>query len=72
MLYTGIKLWLEYIQFVISYMSDTAGTDIMREYMERALAAGGLHVSKGKILWEVYIEFEKLILLPLKVDYFIK
>lgn len=48
-------------------MSGTTGYDTIRELMERALAAGGLHVPKGNVLWEVYNEFEKLILISLKV-----
>lgn len=49
-------------------MSDTTGTDKVRELMERALGAGGLHVPNGNVLFEVYIEFEKLVLIPLKVE----
>lgn len=64
----GIDLWLEYVQFSIGCMSDTTGTDIIRELMERALTAGGLHVPNGNVLFEVYNEFEKLILLSLKVE----
>lgn len=67
MLITGIDLWLEYVQFSIGCMSDTTGTDIIRELMERALTAGGLHVPNGNVLYEVYNEFEKLILISLKV-----
>lgn len=50
-------------------MSDTTGTDRIRELMERALGAGGLHVPNGNVLFEVYNEFEKLILTSLKVEY---
>lgn len=64
---TGIDLWLEYVQFSIGCMSDTAGTDTIRGLMERALSAGGLHVPNGNVLFEVYNEFEKLILMSLKV-----
>jgi len=67
MLIIGIDLWLEYVQFSIGCMSDTTGTDIIRELMERALTAGGLHVPNGNVLYEVYNEFEKLILISLKV-----
>lgn len=67
MLIIGIDLWLEYVQFSIGCMSDTTGTDIIRELMERALTAGGLHVPNGNFLYEVYNEFEKLILISLKV-----
>ncbi|CAH1722535.1 squamous cell carcinoma antigen recognized by T-cells 3-like [Aphis gossypii] len=64
--YLSIDLWLEYVQFSIGCMSDTTGTDIIRELMERALTAGGLHVPNGNVLYEVYNEFEKLILISLK------
>ncbi|XP_001946245.2 squamous cell carcinoma antigen recognized by T-cells 3 isoform X2 [Acyrthosiphon pisum] len=64
--YLSIDLWLEYVQFSIGCMSDTTGTDIIRELMERALTAGGLHVPNGNVLFEVYNEFEKLILMSLK------
>lgn len=50
-------------------MTDTTGTETVRALMERALAAGGLHVPNGNLLWEVYIEFEKFILESLKVVY---
>jgi len=63
----GINLWLEFLQFSIGCMSDTSGTDTIRELMERALAAGGLHVPNGSLIWEVYNEFEKFILMSLKV-----
>lgn len=66
--FTGIDLWLEFVQFSIGCMSDTTGTDRIRELMERALGAGGLHVPNGNVLFEVYIEFEKLVLIPLKVE----
>lgn len=49
-------------------MSDTSGTDTIRDLMERALAAGGLHVPNGSLIWEVYNEFEKFILMSLKVS----
>jgi len=68
MLIIGIDLWLEYVQFSIGCMSDTTGTNIIRELMERALTAGGLHVPNGNVLYEVYNEFEKLILISLKVE----
>lgn len=68
MLNIGIDLWLEYVQFSIGCMSDTIGDDIIREIMERALTAGGLHVPNGNVLYEVYNEFEKLILTSLKVE----
>lgn len=58
---------MEYVQFSIGCMSDTTGTDKIRELMERALGAGGLHVPNGNVLFEVYNEFEKLILISLKV-----
>ncbi|XP_050434403.1 squamous cell carcinoma antigen recognized by T-cells 3 [Adelges cooleyi] len=64
--YLSIDLWLEYVQFSIGCMTDNAGTDTIRQLMEKALAAGGLHVPNGNVLWEVYIVFEKLILASLK------
>lgn len=64
---SGIDLWLEFLQFSIGYMSDSTGTDKVRELMERALRAGSLHVPNGNFLFEVYIEFEKLILTSIKV-----
>jgi len=67
MLIIGIDLWLEYVQFSIGCMSDTTGTDNIRKLMEHALTAGGLHVPNGNVLYEVYNEFEKLILISLKV-----
>lgn len=65
---SGIDLWLEYVQFSIGCMTDNTGTESIRQLMERALMAGGLHVPNGNVLWEVYIVFEKLILNSLKVN----
>lgn len=67
-LYLGIDLWLEFVQFSIGCMFDKTGPLKIRELMERALGAGGLHVPNGNVLFEVYNEFEKLILMSLKVE----
>lgn len=58
---------MEFVQFKINCMKDTSTPVPIRDIMERALAAGGLHVLDGNILWEVYINFEKIILNSLKV-----
>lgn len=33
----------------------------IRQIFERALTAGGLHVTKGAIIWEAYREFENVL-----------
>lgn len=48
-------------------MSDNNQVETVRSIMERALSIAGLHASKGKLLWEVYREFEMIVLLSLKV-----
>lgn len=54
--YLSVEIWLEYVQFSIGlYMTDF---EKIRNVFERSLTAAGLHVPKGSLLWETYIEFE--------------
>ena len=65
----AVDLWLEYCLFV---MGLPAGEDqdpqkMIREVLERALTAAGLHVSKGALLWAAYREYEMAVLAGLQV-----
>ncbi|XP_013394832.1 squamous cell carcinoma antigen recognized by T-cells 3 [Lingula anatina] len=60
--YLSIPLWLEYVQFSIGEMAKEGGIDHIRSTFERAITAGGLHMTKGASLWEAYREFENAIL----------
>ncbi|XP_050544805.1 squamous cell carcinoma antigen recognized by T-cells 3-like isoform X2 [Daktulosphaira vitifoliae] len=64
--YLSIELWIQYIKFSIHSMIDIPQTETIRQLIEKALIAGSLHVTNGNALWEVYLEFEKLLLESLK------
>ncbi len=59
--YLSVDLWLEYAQWSIS---DPASA---REVLERAIAACGLHVAKGCIIWDVYRIYETMLLDTMQV-----
>lgn len=62
--YLSVELWLEYVQFNIGMQTEEneKGFQNVRDLFERALTAAGLHVLKGSLLWEAYIDFEVLVL----------
>ncbi|KAI8499732.1 Squamous cell carcinoma antigen recognized by T-cells 3 [Branchiostoma belcheri] len=64
--YLCVDVWLEYIQYCIGGMED--GLESVRAVCEKALTAGGLHVSKGTMLWDVYREFENAVLAGMQPD----
>ncbi|XP_078586646.1 spliceosome associated factor 3, U4/U6 recycling protein-like isoform X1 [Branchiostoma floridae x Branchiostoma japonicum] len=64
--YLCADVWLEYIQYCIGGMED--GLEPVRAVCEKALTAGGLHVSKGTMLWDVYREFENAVLAGMQPD----
>lgn len=54
---------MEYLQFNIGYMGKDE--EKVRQLFERALAAVGMHVMKGAIIWEAYREYENMVLTTL-------
>ncbi|BAF22752.1 uncharacterized protein [Oryza sativa Japonica Group] len=65
--YLSVRLWRDYLDFVeendksVSQCSPS-GLTKMRNLFERAITAGGLHVTDGSKLWEAYREYEMAIL----------
>lgn len=63
----SVRLWRDYLDFVeendksVSQCSPS-GLTKMRNLFERAITAGGLHVTDGSKLWEAYREYEMAIL----------
>lgn len=53
-MFVAIDLWAEYAQYSIG-VSDLQTT---RSILERALTAGGLHVTEGSLLWDTLRELE--------------
>jgi squamous cell carcinoma antigen recognized by T-cells 3 len=49
-------------------MNDKNGISNVRSICEKAVSAGGLHFTKGYLLWEAYREFENAILMGLDVN----
>lgn len=60
---SAVEVWLEYLQFSIGHIGKDE--EKMRRLFERALAAVGMHVTKGAIIWEAYREYENVILTSL-------
>lgn len=63
--FSAVDIWLEYVQFSIGLQAETeheTGVENVRKVFERALTAAGLHVTKGALLWEAFIEFEVVVL----------
>ena len=61
--YLSVDLWLEYCQFSIGGISKPGGIENARIIFERAIAAAGIHLSRGSLLWEAYREFENILIL---------
>lgn len=62
----SVSLWCDYINFIQEHdqaVSQCAPAGIlkMRDLLERALTAAGLHVAEGSKIWEAYREFEQAI-----------
>ncbi|KAE9595134.1 putative RNA recognition motif domain, LSM-interacting domain, tetratricopeptide-like helical [Lupinus albus] len=62
--YLSVSLWCDYINFVQEFDS-IPGTSKVRDLFETALAAAGLHISQGSLLWESYRLYEQAILLTI-------
>ena len=61
--YLSVDLWLEYCQFSIGSIGTPDGIEKSRAIFERAIAAVGIHVSRGSLLWDAYREFENILVL---------
>ncbi|KAL0271899.1 UNVERIFIED_CONTAM: hypothetical protein PYX00_005061 [Menopon gallinae] len=59
--YLSVELWLKYLEFVKDYFGCNTdfGVAEVRKVCERSLVAGGLHIVKGSLLWNSYIEYEE-------------
>ncbi len=60
--YVSPDIWLEYCQFSLCGLGTVEGASRAREVFEAAVAAVGLHVAKGALIWEAYREFESALL----------
>ncbi|KAF0900818.1 hypothetical protein E2562_035315, partial [Oryza meyeriana var. granulata] len=65
--YLSVRLWHDYLDFVEQHdkslsQCSPSGLAKMRNLLERAITAGGLHVTDGSKLWEAYREYEMAIL----------
>ena len=56
--YVSVDLWLEYCQFSLRGLDTVQGIAKARDVFERAVAAVGLHVAKGSLIWATYRDFE--------------
>ncbi|CAL5004495.1 unnamed protein product [Urochloa decumbens] len=68
--YLSIKLWRDYLDYVEEHdpsvsQCTTSGLSKMRDLFERAITAGGLHVTEGSKLWAAYREYEMAILITI-------
>ncbi|WVZ95445.1 hypothetical protein U9M48_041209 [Paspalum notatum var. saurae] len=68
--YLSIKLWRDYLDFVEEHDQSVSqctpsGLSKMRDLFERAITAGGLHVTEGSKLWAAYREYEMAILITI-------
>eukprot|EP00850_Spirogloea_muscicola_P000612 SM000002S05692 [mRNA] locus=s2:1682230:1687648:+ [translate_table: standard] len=66
--YLHIPLWLAYLAFVCEHneavrQHSVEGSSKERALFERALSAGGLHLTEGTALWAAYRRFEQEVLL---------
>ncbi|KAL3317828.1 Squamous cell carcinoma antigen recognized by T-cells 3 [Cichlidogyrus casuarinus] len=62
--YQSIEIWLEYCQFAISIvdLADAESLAYSRNIFDRALLSFGSHFTEGFLLFDVFREFEKLVL----------
>ena len=68
--FIAIDVWLEYCQYSVGALGSPEGMKEIRDTFELAVTAGGLHVTKGANLWEVYREFENALLMGMQVSCF--
>lgn len=58
MFYTALPVWIEYCSFAIG-LGDPARC---RSIMSLAIDAVGYHVTDGKLIWDLVIEYEQALL----------
>lgn len=68
--YLSVALWIDYVNFVQEHdpliqQCSANGITKARNLFERAVTAGGLHVTEGSRIYESYREFEQSMLLNL-------
>ncbi|XP_070619436.1 squamous cell carcinoma antigen recognized by T-cells 3 [Erythrolamprus reginae] len=62
------NVWLEYAQYSIGGIGQEGGIARVRDILERAVIAVGLHVTKGASIWEAYREFENAMLATMQPE----
>ncbi|KAL5231505.1 hypothetical protein ABZP36_030281 [Zizania latifolia] len=65
--YLSVRVWRDYLDYVEEHdqsvsQCSPSGLTKMRNLFERAITAGGLHVTDGSKLWDAYREYEMAIL----------
>ncbi|KAI1293586.1 Squamous cell carcinoma antigen recognized by T-cells 3 [Halotydeus destructor] len=66
--YVSVDVWLDYISFMMGFIESPSGQAETRSVFERALTDGGLHVAKGSLLWDTYLDFEKALIIAMPTD----
>ncbi|XP_071747860.1 squamous cell carcinoma antigen recognized by T-cells 3-like [Lepeophtheirus salmonis] len=56
--YLSVDIWIEYCSFILGDVGSADGVSSAREVFEEAVAAIGLHVGKGYLIWGAYRDFE--------------
>lgn len=65
--YFDIQLWIDYIEFAITF-KETIGIDELRKIFDKSLVLAGLHVTRGSEIWKKYITFESSLLNEQNLD----
>ncbi|XP_011013793.1 PREDICTED: squamous cell carcinoma antigen recognized by T-cells 3-like [Populus euphratica] len=65
--YLSVSLWCDYLNYIQEHDPSVRecspdGISKARNLFERALTAAGLHVAEGNKIWELYREFEQVVL----------
>ncbi len=60
--YLSVPLYLEYCQTVCGSVGSQEANLAARQVFEKAVAAVGLHLAKGALVWDTYREFEMVLL----------
>ncbi|KAK9810066.1 hypothetical protein WJX72_004227 [[Myrmecia] bisecta] len=61
--YLSVNIWAAYLRYLVECLPEVqqhtrAGCEKFREKAEQALTAGGLHVTEGGQLWNLYRQYE--------------
>ncbi|UJR35109.1 hypothetical protein I4U23_027880 [Adineta vaga] len=67
--YLSIMIWIEYVQYRISYYVSKQAVEELRTLFERGLSSCAYHLTNGSLLWAAYIETEKAILNGIYLNY---